>query len=143
MRLLRHWETKEIWCVSRHHRGGIRAPLNSQYDRVLWCTGGGFQGALNWVPIMPRGASLRVSRLGLLRNTKNKRDYSVSLGIMGDQLRALLMPFNNIECCGVRGAFMGGLNQVPIMPSDASMGQMRNTGNKRDLVCPSASWEPN
>ena len=40
--------------VSRHNKGSIKGSL--QYDSAVMY--GGFQGALNWAPVMPRDASL-------------------------------------------------------------------------------------
>ena len=48
-----HWEN----YISISFGAQVRYPLNPLNTIVLWCTGG-FRGALNWTPLMPRDASL-------------------------------------------------------------------------------------
>ena len=47
--------------VSRHQGGPIEGPPETPRTSVLWCTGG-FRGALNWAPLMPRDVSLSDSK---------------------------------------------------------------------------------
>ena len=70
--------------------------------------------------------SLQVARFG--RNFLHYAKRLASVGIMGDQLRALLKPFNTIECFDDPRGFRGH----SISPHDAesceSLGQLSSLG---------------
>ena len=61
------WVKSHAHCprgwLSRHHEGLIEGPPKLLNTVALWCTGE-FQGALNWAPVMPRGARLSKSIRG-------------------------------------------------------------------------------